>query len=92
MDLVEVHAECFTAPVGAGLVIEISNNGAATQMLSTNLTIDAGATGSDTATSAVIDTSNDDLDTNDLIQINCTQVGSSTAGSGLLVTMGFRIP
>jgi hypothetical protein len=93
MDLVEVHAECFTAPVGAGLVIEISNNGAATQMLSTNLTIDAGATGSDTAgTPAVIDTSNDDLDTDDLIQINCTQIGSSTAGAGLLVTMGFRIP
>ena len=93
MDLVEVHAEVFTAPVGSTATFEISLNGAATQMLSTNITIDAGETGSDTAaTAAVIDGSNDDLDTNDLIQINCTQVGSSTAGSGLLVTMGFRIP
>jgi hypothetical protein len=93
MDLVEVHAEVFTAPVGSTATFEISNNGAATQMLSTNITIDAGETGSDTAaTAAVIDTSNDDLDTNDLIQINCTQIGSGTAGAGLMVTMGFRIP
>ena len=93
MDLVEVHAEVFTAPVGSTATFEISNNGAATQMLSTNITIDAGETGSDTAaTAAVIDGSNDDLDTNDLIQINCTQIGSGTAGAGLMVTMGFRIP
>ena len=93
MDLVEVHAEVFTAPVGSTATFEISNNGASTQMLSTNITIDAGETGSDSAaTAAVIDASNDDLDTNDLIQINCTQIGSGTAGSGLMVTMGFRIP
>ena len=93
MDLVEVHAEVFTAPVGSTATFEISLNGASTQMLSTNITIDASETGSDTAaTAAVINTSTDDVDTNDLIQINCTQVGSSTAGKGLLVTMGFRIP
>jgi len=93
MDLVEVHAEVFTAPAGSTATFEISLNGASTQMLSTNITIDASETGSDSAaTAAVINASTDDVDTNDLIQINCTQVGSSTAGSGLLVTMGFRIP
>ena len=93
MDLVEVHAEVFTAPAGSTATFEISLNGASTQMLSTNITIDASETGSDTAaTAAVINTSTDDVDTNDLIQINCTQIGSSTAGAGLLVTMGFRIP
>ena len=93
MDLVEVHAEVFTAPAGSTATFELSKNGASTQMLSTNITIDASETGSDTAaTAAVIDTSNDNIATNDLIQINCTQIGSSTAGSGLLVTMGFRIP
>ena len=93
MDLVEVHAEVFTAPAGSTATFEISKNGASTQMLSTNITIDASETGSDSAaTAAVIDTSNDNIATNDLIQINCTQVGSSTAGAGLLVTMGFRIP
>ena len=93
MDLVEVHAEVFTAPAGSTATFELSKNGASTQMLSTNITIDASETGSDSAaTAAVIDTSNDNIATNDLIQINCTQVGSSTAGAGLLVTMGFRIP
>jgi len=93
MDLVEVHAEVFTAPAGSTATFEISLNGASTQMLSTNITIDASETGSDTAaTAAVINTSTDDVDTNDLIQINCTQIGSGTAGAGLLVTMGFRIP
>ena len=93
MDLVEVHAEVFTAPAGSTATFEISLNGASTQMLSTNITIDASETGSDTAaTAAVIKTSTDDVDTNDLIQINCTQIGSGTAGAGLLVTMGFRIP
>jgi len=93
MDLVEVHAEVFTAPAGSTATFELSKNGASTQMLSTNITIDASETGSDSAaTAAVIDTSNDNIATNDLIQINCTQIGSSTAGAGLLVTMGFRIP
>ena len=93
MDLVEVHAEVITAPVGSTATFEISINGAATQMLSTNITIDAGETGSDTAaTAAVINTATDDLDTHDVVQINCTQIGSSTAGAGLIVTMGFRIP
>ena len=60
---------------------------------STNISIDAGETGSDTAYSTPgYESANDSIATNDLIQINCTQVGSSTAGAGLLVTMGFRIP
>ena len=93
MDLVEVHAEVITAPVGSTATFEISINGASTQMLSTNITIDAGEFGSDTAATApVINTSNDDLDTHDVVQINCTQIGSGTAGAGLIVTMGFRIP
>ena len=93
MNLVEVHAEVFTAPAGSTATFELSKNGASTQMLSTNITIDACETGSDSAaTAAVIDTSNDNIATNDLIQINCTQIGSGTAGAGLLVTMGFRIP
>jgi hypothetical protein len=93
MDLVEVHAEVITAPVGSTATFEISINGASTQMLSTNITIDASEFGSDTAATApVINTSNDDLDTHDVVQINCTQIGSGTAGAGLIVTMGFRIP
>jgi hypothetical protein len=94
MDLMEVHAEVQTAPAGSTITIEISKNGASTQMLSTNITIDASETGSDTAaTAAVIQSNgNEAVATNDVVQINITQIGSSTAGSGLMVTMGFRIP
>jgi hypothetical protein len=62
-------------------------------MLSTVITIDASETGSDSAaTAAVINGSEDDVATNDVLRIDIDQVGSSTAGSGLIVTMGFRIP
>ena len=92
MDLVEVHAEVSTAPAGSTADIQLSRNGSA-DMLSTKLTIDASETGSDTAaTAAVINGSNDNVSTNDTIQIDIDQIGSSTAGSGLVVTMGFRIP
>ena len=92
MDLVEVHAEVSTAPAGSTADIQLSKNGSV-DMLSTKITIDASETGSDTAaTAAVINTSNDNVATNDTIQIDIDQVGSSTAGSGLIVTMGFRIP
>ena len=94
MDLASVHAEVATAPAGSTIIIEVSKNGASTQMLSTNITIDASETGSDTAaTAAVIQTNgNEAVATNDVVQVNITQVGSSTAGSGLVVTLGFRIP
>ena len=92
MDLVEVHAEVSTAPAGSTADIQLSRNGSA-DMLSTKITIDASETGSDTAAAAaVINGSNDNVSTNDTIQIDIDQVGSSTAGSGLIVTMGFRIP
>ncbi len=94
MDLAEVHAEVNTAPAGSTATIEISKNGAATQMLSTNITIDATETGSDSAAAAAVIKSDgtEAVATNDVVQINVTQVGSSTAGSGLIVTLGFRIP
>jgi len=92
MDLVEVHAEVSTAPAGSTADIQLSRNGSA-DMLSTKITIDASETGSDTAAAAaVINGSNDNVSTNDTIQIDIDQIGSSTAGSGLVVTMGFRIP
>ena len=94
MDLAEVHAEVQTAPVGSTIIIEVSKNGASTQMLSTNITIDASETGSDTAATAAVIKSDgtEAVATNDVVHINVTQVGSSTAGSGLIVTLGFRIP
>ena len=93
MDLMEAHAEVNTAPVGAALVIEVSKNGNSTQMLTTNITIAVTQTGSDQTTAPAFATDGSEaVATNDLIQININQIGSSTAGSGLIVTLGFRIP
>ena len=93
MDLDYVHVEVQGDPSGAIITIEVSKNGASTQMLSTNATIDIGEFGTDTAAAApVIDGSNDNVATNDTVQVNCTGIGSGDAGTGAVVTLGFRLP
>ena len=58
-------------------------------MLSTKLTIDSGEVGSDSAaTSYVIDTTKDDVATNDCIAIDIDQV-STTPPKGLIIRLGF---
>jgi hypothetical protein len=101
MDLVYVHAEVQTAPAGESggtcILIQIHNATDSSDMLTAGsereLTIDASHTGSDQAgTAALIVTGEDDVATNDVLRIDVDQVGSSTAGAGLIVTLGFRIP
>jgi len=92
-DIVDVHAEVISAPAGSTIIIDLYNVTQSGDILSTNLTIDASETGSDTAAAAaVIDTGQDDLQTNDVIRVDIDQIGSSTAGSGLLVTLICRLP
>ncbi len=92
MNLVDVHAEVITAGTTGTTDIQIANVTDVVDMLSTKLTIDSGETGSDTAAvPAVIDTTKDDVATNDLIRIDVDAV-STTAPKGLLVTLGFRLP
>lgn len=60
-------------------------------MLSTSITIDVGEYDSQYATtSPVINTSNDDVLTGDLIRINVDTAGTGTAG--LEVTLAFQLP
>lgn len=92
MDLVEVHAEVITAGTTGTTDIQIHNVDNALDMLSTKLTIDSAETGSDTAaTAAVINTSNDHVNTNDVIRIDVDAV-STTPANGLIVTLTFRLP
>lgn len=92
MDLVEVHAEVITAGTTGTCDIQIANATDSVDMLSTKLTIDTGETGSDTAaTAAVIDTSNDDVATNDLLRVDVDAI-HTTAAKGLIVTLTFRLP
>jgi len=91
-DLVEVHAEVIVAGTTGTTDIQIHNLTDASDMLSTVLTIDSGETGSDTAaTPAVINTTEDDVVTNDVIRIDIDAV-STTPPKGLILTLGFRKP
>jgi hypothetical protein len=69
--------------------IQIYNIDNALDMLSTKLTIDSAETGSDTAaTAAVINTSNDHVNVNDMLRIDVDAV-HTTEAKGLIVTLGF---
>jgi hypothetical protein len=82
--LTGVKATVTTAPVGSALVVDINEGG--TSVLSTKLSIDDGESTSTTAaTPAVI--SDSALASDAVITIDIDQVGSSTAGAGLKVTL-----
>lgn len=92
MILMYVHAEVITAGTTGTTDIQIANVTQALDILSTKLTIDSGETGSDTAaTPAVINASNDQVVTNDLLRIDVDAV-STTPAKGLIVTLGFQTP
>jgi hypothetical protein len=90
MDLIEVHAEVRTAGTTGTMSIQVHNATDAVDMLSTNLTLDSTETGSDTAAApAVIDTTKDDVATNDMLRIDVDGV-HTTPAAGCLVTLGFE--
>lgn len=92
MNLVGVHARVITAGTTNTTDIQIRNVTDSVDMLSTKITIDSGETGSDTAaTPAVIDTTKDDVATNDLLAID-VDAKSTTAPKGLIVTLRFALP
>lgn len=89
MIVTAVEAEFInTVATGSVTTIQIHNQTLAQDILSTKLTIDAGERSSATAaTPAVINTSYDNLTTGDLIRLDIDGVGSSTAGTGLVVRL-----
>jgi hypothetical protein len=92
MNLVGVHAAVVTAGTTNTTDIQIANVTDSVDMLSTKLTIDTGETSSATAaTAAVIDTTKDDVVTNDLLRIDVDAV-STTAAKGLIVRLRFALP
>lgn len=91
MNLTAVHARVITAGTTNTTDIQIANVTDAVDMLSTKLTINSTETGSDTGTPAVIDTTKDDVVTNDLLRIDIDAV-STTAPKGLIVRLRFALP
>jgi len=94
MDLVEVHAKVITVGSGSTVDVQVHNLTDTSDMLSTSLTIDNGELDSkDAATAAVINGSEDDVVTNDVLRIDVDgNGGDSTIAKGLIVTLGFRLP
>ena len=94
MDLVEVHAKVITVGSGSTVDVQIHNLTDGSDMLSTSLTIDNGELDSkDAATAAVINGSEDDVVTNDVLRIDVDgNGGDTTIAKGLIVTLGFRLP
>lgn len=88
-NLCYVHAFVGTAGTTNTMDIQIRNKTDTQDMLSTKLTIDSTEVGSDTAaTPAVIDTTKDDVITNDVLAIDVDAI-HTTAAKGLVVTLGF---
>jgi hypothetical protein len=84
MTVTKVKADVNTAPVGSAIQVDINEAGAS--ILSTIISIDASTTTSESAgTPPVI--SDSALADNAEIKIDIDQVGSSTAGKGLKITL-----
>ena len=82
--LTAVRASVTTAPVGSVITVDINESG--TSVLSTKITIDAGEKTSTTAAVAPV-ISDSALSDDAEITIDIDTVGSSTAGTGLKVTL-----
>lgn len=81
--LISVKSSVRTAPTGASLIVDIKESGST--ILSTLLSIDAGAKTSTTSVAPVV-ISDVNLANDAEMAIDITQVGSTIAGAGLKVT------
>lgn len=92
MNLIRAHAALLAAQSTSGTpTIQIRNATQAADMLSTRITIDINESTSHTAATApVVDTTNDDVATGDLIYVDVDVAG--TGAKGLLVTLEFQLP
>jgi hypothetical protein len=90
-NLVAVAASVYTAGTTNTTDIQIRNKTQTADMLSTKLTIDSAETDSSTATPAVINASEDDVATGDVIAIDVDAV-STTPAQGLFVSLIFQLP
>lgn len=101
MNLIAVSAHVITVSSSGAVNVDLARcavvatgntcSGTVVDMLSTNLTIDANESKSSTAAAAaVIDTSNDDVVTDQAIRIDVDGAGTGT--QGLIVILRFQLP
>lgn len=95
MELTSVLGVARTAGTGSGTMdvqFRRRRAGADVDMLSTKLTWDATEPSTATGAAYVINTSNDDLATGDIIYVDVDTVHGTAAAQGVLVVMEFRRP
>lgn len=95
MNLVSVSATVGTGAAGSSSsgtpTFTVKNVTDSNQMLSTSLTVDASEyTSATAATPAAINTSFDDVVTDDLIEVACTTSGTGVTYAA--ITLGFQLP
>lgn len=89
-DLTHVHAEVIVAGTTGVLTVQVHNLTDAADMLSTELTVDTGETGSDTAAAPhVVDTAADAVAEDDVLRIDIDTV-HTTPATGLILTLQFK--
>lgn len=90
-NLIGVMGAVYTAATSGTPTFTITNTTDSTNMLSSNITIDANEKNSSTAVNpAVINTLYDDIITGDIVTIQCTTTGTGT--KGMEITLWFRNP
>lgn len=86
----EVGAHVYTAGTTGTTTVMLYNETDSVDMLSTGITIDTGETDSSTAAAApVVDTSNNQVSTADVIRFDIDTIQTGTAANGLEVRMQF---
>ena len=92
-NLVAVAMQVYTAGTTNTLDVQIrrKRSGSSADMLSTKLKVDSTEVDSSTAAAAVIDGSNDDVATGDLINVDVDAV-HTTPAVGLVVELTFQLP
>jgi hypothetical protein len=88
--LYSIGAHVYTAGVGSTTDIQLYNITTAVDVLTTELTIDAGETDSSTAATAVVIGSQNRVYTATVLRIDIDAIASGTAAKGLEIRMEFR--
>ena len=87
----QIGAHVYTAGVTGTTDVMIHNLTDTVDMLTTPITVDAGETDSSTAATApVVDTSNNQVSTADVIRFDIDAISTGTAANGLEVRMEFK--
>jgi hypothetical protein len=84
--ILSVRAACAVAPVGASLICDVNKNG--TTIFTTQANRPAIAAGSNASSAATPDVTS--VAAGDYLTVDIDQVGSTTAGEDLVVTVRFR--